>query len=550
MSGPRWVTNATLLLTNGVAIGGFGNYFLNFGGSGNVVSEGKPDHLNRIATYNSVQEQPARWITNHTVFSGHKVNLRFTDVSLMAGISSMRTLFLGTFFNAAIRIQDSSLRGGYWFIWNHVGSTTSPEVYLTNNIVERCTFEWTQGYEYYEPGPLAITFQNNLFTRSTLNLGHYSSTYGAWDIYDNLFDNCSMSCVEHAGDPVTTVDYNGFASTWTPFYSAGSHQKHFLISDFVQGPLGRFYYPINGPTNSLASLRNAGSQNATNAGLFHYTAFADQVKETNSVVDIGFHYVACYEDKEIPKGFMTMAASSTFPGWDANKAKDGNTTDNGWHNYSTTEDPAWLRVEFTTAREIVRLGYIAREVNGNPYDYNGRYKDYAIYVTDSNSGNTNNWGAPVAAGQFGWGSAQERRNVSFPVATGKYLYLRRITGSDGSGGAAGFAGANEIWLFEPGDPTPMDSDDDGVPDYLEDQDGNGVVSTGESTPWHWDSDGDGFRDGVELSLGLNPTMDQAGNSANYRTYGYDRINRLESVTGGASLEIEMDEEGNLMGTYP
>ena len=96
----------------------------------------------------------------------------------------------------------------------------------------------------------------------------------------------------------------------------------------------------------------------------------------------------------------------------------------------------------------------------------------------------------------------------------------------------------------------MDSDDDGVPDYLEDQDGNGVVSTGESTPWHWDSDGDGFRDGVELSLGLNPTMDQAGNSANYRTYGYDRINRLESVTGGASLEIEMDEEGNLMGTYP
>jgi hypothetical protein len=54
----------------------------------------------------------------------------------------------------------------------------------------------------------------------------------------------------------------------------------------VLGPLGNFYQPTNSP------LINAGSQNAADAGLFHFTITTNQVKETNSQVDIGFHYVA------------------------------------------------------------------------------------------------------------------------------------------------------------------------------------------------------------------------------------------------------------------
>src|SRR5207247_1302064 len=41
-----------------------------------------------------------------------------------------------------------------------------------------------------------------------------------------------------------------------------------------------------------SSLINAGSRNATNVGLYHYTVRLDQTKETNSAVDIGYHYVA------------------------------------------------------------------------------------------------------------------------------------------------------------------------------------------------------------------------------------------------------------------
>ncbi len=60
--------------------------------------------------------------------------------------------------------------------------------------------------------------------------------------------------------------------------------------DFASGPLGPYYYPTSG--TNLYTLVNAGSRNADAAGLYHYTSLIDQTKETNSVVDIGFHYVA------------------------------------------------------------------------------------------------------------------------------------------------------------------------------------------------------------------------------------------------------------------
>jgi alpha-tubulin suppressor-like RCC1 family protein len=50
--------------------------------------------------------------------------------------------------------------------------------------------------------------------------------------------------------------------------------------------LGSYYLPINSP------LINHGSTNANLLGLYHFTTQTNQVKETNSIVDIGYHYVA------------------------------------------------------------------------------------------------------------------------------------------------------------------------------------------------------------------------------------------------------------------
>ena len=56
---------------------------------------------------------------------------------------------------------------------------------------------------------------------------------------------------------------------------------------YAAGPLGPWYIGSASPT-----LVDAGSRNASIAGLYQYTTQTNQVEETNSVVDIGLHYVA------------------------------------------------------------------------------------------------------------------------------------------------------------------------------------------------------------------------------------------------------------------
>src|SRR5205823_9764875 len=49
---------ASLTLTNGVAVGVYGNYGINLtSGSASLVSEGAPANLNRLTRYQTVQEQ-------------------------------------------------------------------------------------------------------------------------------------------------------------------------------------------------------------------------------------------------------------------------------------------------------------------------------------------------------------------------------------------------------------------------------------------------------------------------------------------------------------
>jgi len=64
----------------------------------------------------------------------------------------------------------------------------------------------------------------------------------------------------------------------------------------VSGPLGAYYYPTSGDSNSLANLIGAGSRSASQAGLYHYTVREDLVPEGAADVSIGFHYVATDEE--------------------------------------------------------------------------------------------------------------------------------------------------------------------------------------------------------------------------------------------------------------
>lgn len=63
-------------------------------------------------------------------------------------------------------------------------------------------------------------------------------------------------------------------------------------------------------------------------------------------------------------------------------------------------------------------------------------------------------------------------------------------------------GRSNIWVY--------DSDNDGLRDGAEDTNGDGVQSAGETSTRNRDSDGDQFRDSIEVLLGTNPLSANAG----------------------------------------
>jgi hypothetical protein len=69
--------------------------------------------------------------------------------------------------------------------------------------------------------------------------------------------------------------------------TGSSHDQASVSFNWQMGSLGRFYLPYN------SSLIDAGHTTADLVGLYHFTTQnSANDPETNSVVDIGYHYVA------------------------------------------------------------------------------------------------------------------------------------------------------------------------------------------------------------------------------------------------------------------
>jgi hypothetical protein len=107
-------------------------------------------------------------------------------------------------------------------------------------------------------------------------------------VYDNLFDK-----------PVIT-NWNGYTGGYNAYITSYSRLQPTQTNDLIlsaepsyqAGPLGS-YYLLSTATN----LINKGSTSAANVALYHYTVTANivgglEIKETNSVVDVNYHYVA------------------------------------------------------------------------------------------------------------------------------------------------------------------------------------------------------------------------------------------------------------------
>jgi hypothetical protein len=112
-------------------------------------------------------------------------------------------------------------------------------------------------------------------------------------VRDCAFDGTSFPNTDpYVGNQsVTYYNFNAFITGQPAIHAPGNADVSVSRFDWRTGPLGGFYLPAE------SALVNHGSTTADTVGLYHYTVLTNlvngyQIKETNSTVDIGYHYVA------------------------------------------------------------------------------------------------------------------------------------------------------------------------------------------------------------------------------------------------------------------
>ncbi|MDB6122329.1 MAG: hypothetical protein JWQ71_1322 [Pedosphaera sp.] len=276
------VQNATLDLRDGVALAYFNNNGIWLQENGNVVSQGSPTQRNYLAYYTLVQESATNQLQSLASLSGAmaivpyhtnlaqkaNIDLSFTTISCANGANW--TMYVGTgvfgFTNLTIRNCEFYGCGSAFDV---EGTSALEVVNLQNNL-----FHDVLLYSY----PMGeFTTGNNLFTGGYVEAFKFGSE--SWTHKNNVFD---AEWVFLDGTLENTAYLNGAETSYQTLQTGD------VVTNltWVTGPLGYFYQATNSP------LLNAGSTTADLSGLYHFTTTTNQVKETNSIVDIGFHYVA------------------------------------------------------------------------------------------------------------------------------------------------------------------------------------------------------------------------------------------------------------------
>jgi hypothetical protein len=273
--------NAVLALTNGVSIGiAFGNtnYGCRLAENGQLWSEGKPHHLNRIVRLHSVQEAPVVAPSGSALIADTypttlfpQLRLRFTHVPLLSTshfINQQRSNGRFGYFE----LRDCDIRGGQLFISPVVSEQTME---IANTLL------YNIRSEFYSYAACPLTIQNCLFYNGKFEFAKNTPGSPNWSLYNNHFFRTTS--LTSAYD--VTHNYNAYEDGCERLLPTNSTDVVVSGFAFSDGPLGSFYHQS---TNLMdkGSVTNAGW-----AGLFHYTVQTNQTKEAGSRLDIGYHYV-------------------------------------------------------------------------------------------------------------------------------------------------------------------------------------------------------------------------------------------------------------------
>jgi hypothetical protein len=148
--------------------------------------------------------------------------------------------------------------------------------------VTNCLFVGGQQSSMLTAG--TASFYNNTFLNGGLSI--YDAIGETYTFKANIFDGSALYRYNVGGTLVH--GNNAYVTNYSRLLPTNATDVILLSSPLYQsGSMGTFYLP-SGSTN----LINAGSRTADLAGLYHYTVLTNQVPEANSVVDIGYHYIA------------------------------------------------------------------------------------------------------------------------------------------------------------------------------------------------------------------------------------------------------------------
>ncbi|HTR43359.1 MAG TPA: choice-of-anchor tandem repeat GloVer-containing protein [Pseudomonadales bacterium] len=280
------VTNANVTVSPGTVIGGFGlgtfgaytPYSLDVEGGGIFNCQGLANQFNRFVEYNTVQEElpKANWAIPEYYYlisdfvqsspTGAVFNLRFTWFSSCA----QDDYALALDNNSTVNLRDCEF---------HSGLAYSDSVNITN-----CLFDRVQTDLEPFTGEFSWFYNNLIYGGSfELNPPDIGATNAA--ICNNLFDLPITNALLPTLRPANG-NYNAFY--WPPSTNTYFLNGMLLTNApvFQAGPLGNFYQ-----TNGSLTI-HAGNTNASLLGLYWYTTQTSQAPQSNSIVDIGYHYVA------------------------------------------------------------------------------------------------------------------------------------------------------------------------------------------------------------------------------------------------------------------
>ncbi|MGA2750690.1 MAG: hypothetical protein ABSG59_18110 [Verrucomicrobiota bacterium] len=283
------VSNATMLLTNGVVLAYYDNAGIWLQDGSALLSQGTPNLPNVLAYYSLVQEEPIPlWNVTNALAQSQAINpapfgtganpaigLRFTFLYSAPGAGFVLNTADAGQVLGSLSLRDCQVYGA-GAAWQMTETNNSPAVSLCNNLFHRTPFAIDSAAQ--------VSLENNLFygttnasvTNLTVSI-HYRGATSPNSSVNNAFNGSAVSLDG-------TVGYNAYLNGATN----GSYQSGDILTNltWVAGPLGSFYQPTNSP------LINNGSALASQFGLQDYTVTANNVVDGNVQVSIGLHYVA------------------------------------------------------------------------------------------------------------------------------------------------------------------------------------------------------------------------------------------------------------------